>query len=65
MDSWTFVDIQDFRKTLKGEMDAKMDSVEIKVQEEVQEIKNMIEMKFEKDMGEIRSNMEELRHMFK
>jgi len=60
MDSWASVDIQNFKRTLKGEIDAKMDSVEVKVQEEVQEIKNMIDIKFKKDIGDIRSNMEEL-----
>ena len=55
MDSWTLVDIQDFKRTMRGEMDARMSSMEINMEEEVRELKNMIEVKFDKDMGEIRN----------
>jgi len=54
MDSWASTDIQDFKKTTRGGMDAKMNSLEMKMEEEVREMKNMIEVKFDKDMGEIR-----------
>ena len=43
-------------------MDAKMNSLEMKMEEEVREMKNMIEVKFDKDMGEIRNL---LKHVLK
>jgi len=60
MDSWVATDIQDFRRTMRGEMDAKMNSLEMKMEEEVREMKNMIEVKFDKDMGEIRDLLKQV-----
>jgi len=42
---------------MRGEMDARMSSMETKMEEEVREMKNMIEVKFDKDMGGICLNM--------
>ena len=43
-------------------MDARMSLMEIKMEEEVRELRNMTEVKFDKDMGEI---MNFLKHVLK
>ena len=47
---------------MRGEVDARMSSMEIKMEEEVRALKNMIEIKFDKDMGEMRNL---LKHVLK
>eukprot|EP01018_Ginkgo_biloba_P025783 Gb_01620 [translate_table: standard] len=47
---------------MRGEMDARMNSLEMKREEELRELKNMIEVKSDKDMGEIRDL---LKHVLK